>query len=363
MELGIKIGESKKMNKFLEEILGQPKSLEETLSFYCSQDGIDRLKGIKDLINEKKFKNIIFTGMGSSYFTSYAAACLFNSLGIYSFAVNTSELIYYHSLLVDKEVLLVCISQSGESYEVVKLLEELSPDIYCVGLTNEENSFLSLKTKKSLFCKAGKEEMTSTKTYTTIILTLIILGWYLTDKWGEDKVLMIEELIKSTQKFLSDRINISNNGEGFFSEDINFVQFIGRGPLFASAQQSELMFKEAARVPAASSLGGEFRHGPMEMVGEGFKSVLFAADGVTYSQSIKMAEDIAKFNGEVILITNKDPHLADKNIKTILINQPDEFLFSVQSIVPVQLLVNYLALEKGLEPGDFVHGGKITVSE
>ena len=68
---------------------------------------------------------MIFTGMGSSYFTSYAAACLFNSLGIHSYAINTSELLYYHKSLITEKTLIVCISQSGESFEVVKFLEML----------------------------------------------------------------------------------------------------------------------------------------------------------------------------------------------------------------------------------------------
>jgi glucosamine--fructose-6-phosphate aminotransferase (isomerizing) len=99
------------------------------------------------------------------------------------------------------------------------------------------------------------------------------------------------------------------------------------------------------------------------MVKPGFKSVLFAAAGITYNQSIKMAADIAKFNGKVLLITNKDPKISDSNIKVILINQPDEYLYSIQSIIPVQLMVNKLALIEGYEPGNFVHGGKVTLAE
>lgn len=350
------------MNKFLEEILGQSKSLEDTLRFYHSKTGEENLKVIKELFNKEKIKNIIFTGMGSSYFTSYAAACFFNSLGIYSFAVNTSELLYYHSSLINDSVLVVCISQSGESYEVVKFLEELSPNIFCLGITNEESSPLAVKANQKLLSKAGKEEMTSSKTYTTIMLTILILGWYIAGKWDNQKISLIENLIASVKEFLSGSKNSMNGGIDFLG-DVDFVQFIGRGPLFASAQQSELMFKEAARVPSSANLGGEFRHGPMEMVGQNFKSVLFAAEGKTYSQSIKMATDIANFQGKVLIITNKDPHLSDERIKTITINQPDEYLFSIQSIIPVQLIVNQLALAKGLVPGDFVHGGKVTISE
>ncbi len=350
------------MNKFLAEILGQPKSLEETLNFYCGTEGENKLKRIKEILDKNKFDQIIFTGMGSSYFTSYAAACLFNSLGIRSYVVNTSELLYYHTLLINKKVLVVCISQSGESFEVVKFLEELSPDVFCIGVSNEDKSFLTQNAKESLLSKAGKEEMTSTKTYTTITLVIAILGWYLAGEWGKEKIALIKKLISNIEEFLLGHKNMINDGFNFFG-DVEFVQFIGRGPLYASARQGELMFKEAAKIPAAGTMGGEFRHGPMEMVKPGFKSVLFAADGATYNQSIKMAADIAGFGGKVMVITNKNPQLSDQNIMVITLNHPDEYLFSIQSIVPVQLMVNYLALAKGLEAGNFVHGGKITLTE
>jgi glucosamine--fructose-6-phosphate aminotransferase (isomerizing) len=362
MELGPAICESSEMNKFLTEILGQPKSLEKTVDFYCDGEGKSRLKIFKELFNNGNSRQIVFTGMGSSYFASYAAACLFNSLGIHSYAINTSELLYYHTSLVNRNTLIVCISQSGESFEVVKFLEMLPKDILCVGISNEDNSSLSKKANVSLLSRAGKEEMTSTKTYTAINLVIRILGWSLKGEWNQSKIEVIKVLITETKGLLDKYRDLIAKECNFFG-DIDFIQFIGRGPAYASAMQSELMFKEAAKTPAAGTLGGEFRHGPMEMVSSDFKSILFAAEGNTYEQSIRMAYDIAKYRGKVLLITNNHPQLTNENIRTITISQPDEFLFSIQSIIPIQLMINYLALTKGFEPGNFVHGGKITLSE
>ena len=350
------------MNKFLSEILEQPKSLELTLEYYSGSIGENRLKKIERLILKENFQQIIFTGMGSSYFTSYAASCLFNSLGINAFAVNTSELIYYHSSLLNEKTLVVCISQSGESFEVVKFLELIPKDIFCIGITNEEESSLSRKSLASVLSVAGKEEMTSTKTYTSITLIMYIIAWYLKGMWGKEKISEIKKLTTDVKELLSNYKTLIDDELNFFGE-VDFMQFIGRGPSFSTALQSELMFKEAAKIPAAGTLGGEFRHGPMEMVMPGFNSILFAAEGQTYAQSILMATDIAKYQGKVIIITNKNPHLSDSNIRTITFDQPNEFLFSIQSIIPVQLMVNYLALAKGYEPGNFVHGGKVTLTE
>lgn len=350
------------MNKFLTEILAQPDSLTSTLEYYSGAEGKKALNNISELIRKEKFQQIIFTGMGSSYFVSYAASCLFNEMGINSSAVNTNELLYYHFPVISEKTLLVCISQSGESVEVVKLLENVSPKLTCIGICNEANSSLSAKSAETLLSIAGKEEMTSTKTYTSISLVAFILGWHLAKKWDNGKLDQVKRMIGEFGKLIEQSRNSSAALFDFLG-NVDFLQFIGRGPSFSTAQQSELMFKEAVKISAAGTLAGEFRHGPMEMVSDKFKSVLFAAEGKTYVPSIKMATDIARFKGKVIVITNKDPKLSDPNIKVITINQPDEYLFSILGIVPVQLMVNYLALEKGLEPGNFVHGGKVTFSE
>jgi Predicted phosphosugar isomerases len=350
------------MNKFLTEILEQPKSLRETVEYYSGPEGINTLKKISDLYHSGKIQQIAFTGMGSSYFTSYAAACLCNSLGLSAIALNTSEILYYNLSVLTENTLLVCVSQSGESIEIVKLFEILPKNIHCIGISNEEKSSLAANVKEVLLTKAGKEEMTSTKTFTSITLLMFILGWFIAGKWGKEKELQVQGLIAGFEKLLSEDAVVNTEALDFF-DGIEFIQFIGRGPSFSSACQSELMFKEATKIASSGTLGGEFRHGPMEMVKAGFKSILFAAQGKTYNQSIKMANDIVKYKGKVLVITNKDPKIADANAKIITMDQPDEFLFAVQNIIPVQLMVNNLALSKGLEPGNFINGGKVTLSE
>lgn len=351
------------MNKFLAEIMEQPEAVEATLSYYLSDRGKRELKNIRQMLEKERPEQIIFTGMGSSYFASYAASYLFNSMGIRSYAMNSSELLYYHFPVIGRKTAVVCVSQSGESFEVVRLLEKLPKDILCIGVSNEAKSSLSMRAVTVLRSRAGREEMTSTKTYTTITLVMFILGWYLGDAWGREKVRQIRRMCAGMEKMLNRREKLIDDVKGFLGK-VDFIQFIGRGPAFSTAVQSELMFKEAAKVAAAGTLGGEFRHGPMEMVGASFKSVLFAAEGKTYSQSIKMARDIGKYHGKVVLISNKASLGAnDENVKTIAIDQPDEYLFSIQSIIPVQLLVNALALTNGHEPGRFLHGGKVTLTE
>ncbi|MEO7045581.1 MAG: hypothetical protein ABI091_09775, partial [Ferruginibacter sp.] len=102
------------MNKFLEEILEQPAAIDKVLHFYAGAEGKAKLARVKATIDDNKIEQVIFTGMGSSYFISYAASTLFNQLGIESLVVNASELLHYNFSVLKKQSLLICISQSGE---------------------------------------------------------------------------------------------------------------------------------------------------------------------------------------------------------------------------------------------------------
>lgn len=350
------------MNRFLQEILEQPEALEELLGFYKTREGIDLLEKADNILKNHKIEQIIFTGMGSSWFVSHAASILFNEMKMNSFAINASELLHYNQNLFERETLLVCISQSGESFEIRELLGILPARVHTIGVVNDMKSTLARKADMALPCRAGKEEMTSTKTYVATSLVSFILGWYLGRKWNEEKAAVIRQMRDNFAAILTGYKSWTDEILDFFGE-IESLEVIARGPSFSTACQSALMFKEALSLPAAEILGGEFRHGPMEMVKKGFKAIIFAAEGKTYGQSLKMSEDIAKFGGKVLLITNRKNPSPDINVRQVFIDMPDEYLFSVQAIVPVQLFVDSFAKSKNFEAGSFSRGAKVTETE
>jgi glucosamine--fructose-6-phosphate aminotransferase (isomerizing) len=350
------------MNEFLKEIREQPVALKDTLHYYLQGDGAEKLKSVVHLWSTGKYDNIIFTGMGSSYFISYAATCLFNKHNITSFAINAGELLHYQFSLLNNKSLLICISQSGESFEIVNILQKLSKDVTIISVCNEEKSFLAEFAKNTLLCKAGREEMTSTKTFVSSYLIVYILSLALVGEFNDKAVSKIEKmiyvvdyLINNCDQWLSDSIALLAHAP--------FIQLIGRGPVYATVKQSALMFMEATGTPSSGTLGGEFRHGPMEMVKEGFKAIVFASSGETYTQSVSMAKDISKYGGKVIFITNKTPIFSDRNILNITIPFLESDLFAIPAVVPLQLIVNQWALKNNITPGTFTRGAKVTAIE
>lgn len=350
------------MNKFLDEILEQPVALSDTLAFYESEEGKDLLQRAINLCQGVEIAGILLTGMGSSFFTSYLASCLLSANGITAFAINASELLHYHFSLLRKDTVLVGVSQSGESFEVVEILKRLPQGVPCLSVTNDASSRLAKMGSEVLLSKAGLEEMTSTKSYVSIALVKLIFSWALAGKWTQRKkdeirqlITTIEELLKSHQVWMP---KISR-----FLGEYDYIEMIGRGPAWSSVNQGALMFKEAVRNPSGGSFGGEFRHGPMEMVREGFRAVVFAPEGKTFDQSLKMARDIARFKGKVVIISNVELDQSDPNIHVFRLEVIDEYLFAIGSIIPIQFMVNSRAIELGREPGYFTRGAKITKSE
>jgi len=349
------------MNKFLKEIKEQPQALLNTFQYYVDDEGNSTLKSICELWNIGQFNKIIFTGMGSSYFISQAAATMLTGGGIPAFAVNAGEMLHTQYPILDKHTLLVCISQSGESYEVVQLLSRNTAHTTVIGITNEQNSTLTQQSTHTLLCHAGKEEMTSTKTYITTYLVTYLLTLQLTGKNVERAIGSmlaneVKKLITTSSNYLGSSLNLLG--------DSNFVQIIGRGTDYASAAQSALMFMEATKKPASALLGGEFRHGPLEMVGKGFIGILLShSQSVTYQQSLNLIKDILKFQGKVILITDIPSKLEHNCFQEVLIDCQYAELFAIPAIVPVQMIVNAWAEKKRIVPGNFTHGAKVTAIE
>ena len=350
------------MNKFLQEIEEQPQALKATLLWFSEGEGRESLRQVIDLWKSGRFDKIIFTGMGSSYFISCAATSLLNPQHVTSFAINAGELLHYQFSLITKTTLFVCISQSGESYEVVKILEQLPSDITVIAISNESESTLAKKAQISLLSKAGKEDMTSTKTFISTYLVAYLLSLSFSDKFNKTSVSEIETIIQTVSDLLKNRDQWLTDAVKTIAHT-PFVQLVARGPVFAAAQQSALMLMEATRNPASALLGGEFRHGPMEIVKEGFRAVVFAPSGITYNQSITVTSDILKFGGKVLLITDQNPPISDENLFSIVIPCPNEPLFAILSLIPMQLIVNQWSIEEENIPGNFTRGAKVTAVE
>lgn len=348
------------MGNYLEDILSQPKQLERLYKEYSAESILsNKLKRL----SEYKWKNIVFTGMGSSHFCAVSAGIYLKEKGIDNQVISTGELLYYEKGILNEETLLILISQSGESAETIKLLEELPDRTFVVGVTNELGS--TLAKKSSLVCPlfVDREESVTTRTY---LASVCVCLWIAEAIAGEVCHNMTGK-IKCGVECLTNAISEVERYKGDieeFAKGCKVIAVMGRGYSMGSVLAGSLFLREVAKIPAMDFDEAEFKHGPLEMVESGFKAVVFAPEGKGMQINARMAESIVNKGGEVLLITDKNCEvLQDSRLKVIRLESAEEFLVTLFQIVPVQILADTIAQNRGICPGKFRWSSKVTSSE
>jgi len=347
-----------KADYFLEEILSQPQVLRATLDRYLEDATL--LRPVRRAM-EQEMHWVLLTGMGSSYFGAYPACIYLNEHGLPAIMVEASELLHYYQDLISDRVLVVLASQSGETAEARKLLDEVGDRTLVTSVTNDAKSYVTRNSDLPFFLYAGQEDGPASKTYTSTLMVLLLCAMALTSSVDRQRVEGLYAAVEAMEGFLEqwrERID----GLIDFLGEANSLTLLGRGPSVASAMAGALVLKETAKMRAEGMSAGQFRHGPLEEVSPGFAAVVFAVKGRTRDLNLRIAYDIAEFGGKVVLI-GTGAQSQQERIFNLRLPVLEEFYSPLLEIVPIQLLAWRIATEKGLRPGRFKHMGKITYHE
>ena len=341
---------------FLDEVAEQPGVLLNLVMSYAD-DLHQRLQEATKLIRGKPI--LLVVGMGSSLFAGEVLVQRFNAAGYKAFACDASELYHYKRGIMTDDVLMLAISQSGESAETCLVAEAKPKAMPLICMTNNEDSRLARMGDVVLPLFAGEEAGTSSKTFVATMALLHLLA---------DAVLNEGMLsLVSTQQLVADMGNLiktlGHEIEGFLSRfgDFSSVIFTGRGPGLVSATQGALITQEMTQIPAAGLSAGQFRHGPIEAAGPHALLVIFAPSGATTELLVKLAGDTADYGSPTWLITDTSVQVAgQENLFISRLPQVSEALSPLLSIVASEFLGVAIAKRKGLEPGRLQRVSKVT---
>lgn len=348
------------MSLFLEEVLQQSEALKTVLNRYITGEA-DSLSLAKKTIN-KRGANIIFTGMGSSYFASHVAVNFLNDHGVSSFACEAGELFYYNLRGLRVNDILVLVSQSGKTIEVVKIVQEVKGKIPLIGITNDADSFLAKNCDVLLPMFAGKEEMSTSKTYINSIAVLLLLAFTLTDSLTQEIKEILWKIPDYMEELLKRREVIMTPVREFFNKII-FLNLVARGPSLATALQASVILKEGAHVCAEGISGASFRHGPIEVLSNDFHVIIFAPQGNTLNISRKVASDVLRLGCKVLFITDTEVEEKHENLYSLKLPAVGEYFAPFLNIIPIDHLIVKIAEQKRLKPGAITVGNKVTVCE
>ncbi|NMO04411.1 SIS domain-containing protein [Gordonia sp. TBRC 11910] len=294
-----------------------------------------------------QYDRIVLTGMGSSHFAAIGTWRRIVATGRPAWWIDSGQLLDAPEL-VTPGTLLIATSQSGASGEVVALLADCSPAAI-VGVTNGADSPLGRRSDVVIDLCSGPEATVSTKSYLNTLAAQQVIADMITNSSATDPTAALAAVADFTvPDFL-----------GAVAADIAVpgarLAYIGFGDHAATSLYSGLITKEGAKIPSDGYAGGQFRHGPLELAGPGLTAVLFDGASVTPSAR-QLAEDLLATGSTVVSVGAGES-------ATHRISGPSTPLAQlVHGALVAQHLTVAVARGRGITPGAFAYGSKVTSS-
>jgi glutamine---fructose-6-phosphate transaminase (isomerizing) len=344
------------MTYMLQEIYEQPRVLEQL----CDEE----YKNVLDLyaaMQAQGIHHILIVARGTSDNAAIFAKYLIEIKGgmVVTLAAP-SVFTLYHSRLPLEKWLVIGISQSGESTDVVEVIKEAkSMGALTAGITNVRESSLARESDFCLYCHAGEEKsVAATKTYTATLGLIYLLCAAIAQN---DE--MIDDL-KGSANAIRRILDIKDDIEGIV-ERYRYMEecmVISRGINQATSQEAALKLSETCYVVAKPYSSADFQHGPRATVYPGFPVFMIAAPGKAYPSMLELTDKLEADEAEMIIISSEDEILSRATIPVKLPIHVDEICSPIVYVVAGQLFAQYLSVTKGYNPDQPRHLSKITLT-
>ena len=343
---------------YINDILHQPQALQDTLAALAVAD-LEPLSRLGTQLRSGRWQRVILTGMGSSYHVLHPLLLGLIGQGLPAQMVETSELIHHQTGLFSPDALIVAVSQSGASVEILELLRSLPPQAGLIGVTNTPGSPLAGRAEALLLTSAGVENMVSCKTYVAALVALVALEALLAGRDTFKALAELESLPEAVAGYLAD-LPVTLQSLEQRLQGVQYLVLAGRGSSLAAAGTGGLIIKEAAHFPVEGMSCAAFRHGPLNMVSK--KNFVMVYEGLEPTRAINrnLVRDIQAAGGNAALVES-DPVRNVFHLPVV----PDLSAggLAILEILPAQLLSVALARLTEHVPGLFTWGSKVTSIE
>ncbi|WP_456420100.1 glutamine--fructose-6-phosphate transaminase (isomerizing) [Methanocaldococcus infernus] len=322
----------------LKEIMEQKETLK-----ISSKISEKEIKELSKLI--EKYDKVYFIGMGTSYHACIYAEYLFAKLNKLVIAQEASE--FLNKGVVDKDTLVIAITQSGETYDTLKAMrfaKERGAKV--VSIVNVLGSTATREADLTILMGAGIEiAVCATKTFTSQ-LTIIYRAFIEYGKLLGKDMRRYEEELKKLPNYIEEVLNKREKiKEIANSLKVSNYIFISKGINLVSALEGALKFKEITYLHAEGMSSGMLKHGTISLIDENMDTIAIVPpkESAVYSSIISNIEEVRARNGKVIAITPTPL----KNTINIEVPNVIEEISPIVYAPAYQLLAYYKAVQLG----------------
>jgi glucosamine--fructose-6-phosphate aminotransferase (isomerizing) len=340
----------------LKEIFEQPQTIRDACrGRLIVEEGIARLGGLLPVLDKlREVDRIIITGCGTSWHAGLVGEYLIENLCEIPVEVEYASEFRYRNPILRKNDIVIAISQSGETADTLAAVQEAKQkNATVLGIVNVVGSSIARQTDAGVYIHAGPEiGVASTKAFTSqlVVLTLIslLLGRMrnLSKIEGIQIARGIKELPEKVEKILEKADQIKEIAKEF-KYSRNFL-YLGRGYNFPVALEGALKLKEISYIHAEGYPSAEMKHGPIALIDENMPVVFIAPKDEIYDKVISNIEEVRSRKGRVIAIaTENDETITRYAERVIYIPDTLPMLTPILTVIPLQLLAYYIAVELG----------------
>ena len=339
------------------EIYEQPEAIMNTINGRVGGDDVlDNIFGLGSSELFAKVKRIQIVACGTSLHAGRVAANWLSAIADLPCQVDYASEYRYRNPHVDKNSLLITISQSGETADTLAALRYAKEKDYLgsVGICNVPTSSLARESDFVMFTNAGPEiGVASTKAFTTQLAALMLLTLSLAKSRNLNPRLRtrlvnglrsLPEIISETLELKEQILEIAPN----IASKENAL-FLGRGIFYPIAKEGALKLKEISYIHAEAYPAGELKHGPLALIDDQMPVIATAPESEIAEKLISNLEEVKARGGVLYVFADPSVKMDVKNGALISMPKCDFLLTPIIYTIPLQILSYEVALLRGTD--------------
>ncbi|MCI9004241.1 MAG: glutamine--fructose-6-phosphate transaminase (isomerizing) [Lachnospiraceae bacterium] len=341
----------------LKEMYEQPQTVKDTLNPRI-RDGavvIEEL-GMEDE-ELREINRIHIVACGSAYHAGMTAKYVFEGLARVPVEVDLASEFRYRNPILQRDDLVIIISQSGETADSLAALREAKGrGVKTLGIVNVVGSSIAREADRVMYTWAGPEiAVATTKAYSA----QLVAEYLLAIKFAQAKHTVAEQevagLLRDLQK-LPEQIEMLLSNKGRIQHFANRyiaakdVFFVGRGIDYAISMEGSLKLKEISYIHSEAYAAGELKHGTISLIEEGTLVAAVVTQEELYKKTISNIVELSSRGAFVLAVTNTGNREIEKAADYVIyIPQTNKYFTNSLAIIPLQLFSYYVSVGKGCD--------------
>jgi len=341
----------------LKEIHEQPQTIQDSMrGRVIANEGIVKLGGLETVLDDlKNAQRIVLVACGTSWHAALVGEYMIEQYARIPVEVDYASEFRYRDPVLQKDDIVVVISQSGETADTLAALREAKAQgVKVLGICNVVGSSIARESDAGVYIHAGPEiGVASTKAFTSqlTVLTLftVLLGKLkgtISQATAKSILTELQQIPAKAREILEDAFEIDEIAQEF-SGMRNFL-YLGRGYNFPVALEGALKLKEISYIHAEGYPAAEMKHGPIALIDKNMPVVFIAPRDSSYEKVLSNIQEVKAREGRVISIVNDREqeinHLSDYSIR---VPHTLDLLSPILTVLPLQLLAYKIAVLRG----------------